>query len=103
MSSPSAREIPRRCFPTGRDGGGVGFCVPRCAQARADGRGVSPRGLGAGWRSGLGVYGMVETLAVVRWQLLLRIQGFRLGWKRATGILFIGEFFSDVHARTGGR
>ena len=48
---------------------------------------------GAGWRRGLGVYGLVEVLAVVRWQLLLRIQGFRLGWARATGILFIGEFF----------
>ena len=43
--------------------------------------------------AGLGVYGLVETLAVIRWQLLLRIQGFRLGWARATGILFIGEFF----------
>ena len=50
----------------------------------------------ADWRwlaAGLGVYGLVETLAVVRWQLLLRIQGFRLGWVRATAILFIGEFF----------
>ena len=50
----------------------------------------------ADWRwlvAGLGVYGLVELLAVVRWQLLLRIQGFRLSWARATGILFIGEFF----------
>ncbi len=50
----------------------------------------------ADWRwlaAGLGVYGLVETLAVIRWQLLLRIQGFRLTWARATGILFIGEFF----------
>ena len=50
----------------------------------------------ADWRwlaAGLGVYGGVESLAVIRWQLLLRIQGFRLGWARATGILFIGEFF----------
>lgn len=50
----------------------------------------------ADWRwlaAGLGVYGFVETLAVIRWQLLLRIQGFRLSWARATGILFIGEFF----------
>ena len=50
----------------------------------------------ADWRwlaAGLGVYGGVELLAVIRWQLLLRIQGFRLGWARATGILFIGEFF----------
>ena len=50
----------------------------------------------ADWRwlaAGLGVYGLVEVLAAVRWQVLLRIQGFRLTWRRATGILFVGEFF----------
>ena len=43
--------------------------------------------------AGLGVYGLVEMLAAVRWQILLRIQGFRLSWQRATGILFVSEFF----------
>ena len=50
----------------------------------------------ADWRwlaAGLCVYGLVELLAAVRWQLLLRIQGFDLGWARSTAILFVGEFF----------
>ena len=50
----------------------------------------------ADWRwlaVGLCTYGGVELLAVVRWQTLLRIQGFRLGWGRAAAILFISEFF----------
>ena len=50
----------------------------------------------ADWRwlaAGLCSYGGVEALAVVRWQTLLRIQGFRLGWGRAAAILFISEFF----------
>ena len=43
--------------------------------------------------AGLAVYGGVEALAVARWKTLLHIQHFRIGWKQATGILFIGEFF----------
>lgn len=52
--------------------------------------------LHADWRwlaGGLAVYGGVEALAVIRWKTLLHIQHFRIGWKQATGILFIGEFF----------
>ena len=52
--------------------------------------------LHADWRwlaAGLAVYGGVEALAVVRWKTLLDIQHFAIGWKQATGILFIGEFF----------
>ncbi len=52
--------------------------------------------LHADWRwllAGLAVYGGVEALAVIRWKTLLHIQHFRIGWKQATGILFIGEFF----------
>ncbi len=52
--------------------------------------------LQADWRwlaAGLAVYGGVEALAVVRWKTLLHIQHFAIGWKQATGILFIGEFF----------
>ncbi len=41
----------------------------------------------------LAVYGGVELLAVVRWKTLLHVQHFVLGWRQATGILFIGEFF----------
>ncbi|MBE7211432.1 MAG: flippase-like domain-containing protein [Gluconacetobacter diazotrophicus] len=43
--------------------------------------------------AGLAVYGGVEAMAVVRWKTLLRIQHFAIGWKQATSILFIGEFF----------
>ncbi len=50
----------------------------------------------ADWRwlgAGLCIYGGVEALAVIRWQTLLRVQRFQLGWTRAGAILFISEFF----------
>ena len=50
----------------------------------------------ADWRwllAAVAVYGGVELLAVARWKTLLHIQHFVLGWRQATGILFIGEFF----------
>jgi hypothetical protein len=40
------------------------------------------------------VYGLVETLATLRWQLLLRVQGITLGWLRAGGIVIVGLFFN---------
>lgn len=40
------------------------------------------------------VYGTVEAVAVVRWQLLLRVQGIYLGWLRVGGLLMIGVFFN---------
>ena len=43
--------------------------------------------------AGLAIYGCVEALAVIRWKTLLHIQHFKIGWRQATGILFIGEFF----------
>jgi uncharacterized protein (TIRG00374 family) len=51
----------------------------------------------AQWRwLGLGVcaYGGLEVMAVLRWRILLRIQGFKLPWLQATAILFISEFFT---------
>ncbi len=39
-------------------------------------------------------YGMVEGLATVRWQLLLRVQGILLGWVKAGAIVVIGLFFN---------
>ena len=48
------------------------------------------RWLAAGWIC----YGAVETLATVRWQILLRIQGITLGWFRSLGIVMIGLFFN---------
>ncbi|HEX4086808.1 MAG TPA: lysylphosphatidylglycerol synthase transmembrane domain-containing protein, partial [Chthoniobacteraceae bacterium] len=42
--------------------------------------------------AGVLTYGLVETLGGVRWVLLLRVQGFRLSWGRATTIFLIGLF-----------
>jgi uncharacterized membrane protein YbhN (UPF0104 family) len=39
-------------------------------------------------------YSLVETLATMRWQLLLRIQGVRVAWWRAGAIVMIGLFFN---------
>lgn len=92
MSSASVKKILGVLLQLAVTGAALGFVFhdphrrAQMAEAchHADGRWLA---------AGLGVYGLVETLAVVRWQLLLRIQGFRLSWARATGILFIGEFF----------
>jgi hypothetical protein len=50
------------------------------------------RWLAIGWV----VYGVVELLATMRWQLLLRVQGIKLGWLRAGVIVVIGLFFNMV-------
>jgi uncharacterized protein (TIRG00374 family) len=43
-----------------------------------------------GWLS----YSVVEVLATIRWQMLLRIQGIALRWPRTFAILMIGLFFN---------
>ena len=43
-----------------------------------------------GWLS----YSVVEVIATVRWQMLLRIQGITLHWLRAFSIVMIGLFFN---------
>jgi uncharacterized membrane protein YbhN (UPF0104 family) len=51
----------------------------------------------ADWRwlaLGIGAYGGLELMAVLRWRILLRIQGFELPWLQAAAILFISEFFT---------
>ena len=51
----------------------------------------------ADWRwleAGIFAYGGLELMAVWRWRILLRIQGFKLPWRQATAILFISEFFT---------
>ena len=40
------------------------------------------------------VYGAVETLATVRWQILLRVQGIMVSWVRAGMIVTVGLFFN---------
>ena len=42
--------------------------------------------------AGVLCYGVVEVLGGLRWYLLLRVQGFRLSWRRATSIFLIGLF-----------
>ncbi len=92
MSSASVKKTLGILLQLAVTGAALGFVIhdphkrAQMAEAcrHADGRWLA---------AGLGVYGLVETLAVVRWQLLLRIQGFRLSWARATAILFVGEFF----------
>jgi uncharacterized protein (TIRG00374 family) len=39
-------------------------------------------------------YGLVEALATVRWQLLLRVQAIAIGWLHAAAIVVIGLFFN---------
>ena len=47
----------------------------------------------AAWMAaGVLCYGVVELLGGLRWYLLLRVQGFRLSWRRATSIFLIGLF-----------
>ncbi len=48
------------------------------------------RWLAMGWFC----YGSVETLATVRWRMLLRVQGVILRWRRAGAIVVIGLFFN---------
>ena len=40
-------------------------------------------------------YSVVEVLATVRWQILLRLQGVRISWLRAGAIVIIGLFFNQ--------
>jgi uncharacterized protein (TIRG00374 family) len=40
-------------------------------------------------------YAVVEALATVRWQILLRIQGIRISWFQAGAIVMIGLFFNQ--------
>ncbi len=39
-------------------------------------------------------YSVVELLATVRWQMLLRVQGIYLSWLRSGGIVMVGLFFN---------
>jgi glycosyltransferase 2 family protein len=43
---------------------------------------------------GIAVYGVVELIATVRLQLLLRVQGIRIGWVRVGMLVMIGLFFN---------
>jgi uncharacterized protein (TIRG00374 family) len=52
---------------------------------------------------GFAIYGVVEVIAAVRWQLLLRVQNARLSWSRVTALVMIGLFFNFfIPGGTGG-
>jgi uncharacterized membrane protein YbhN (UPF0104 family) len=57
-----------------------------------------------GWLlAGLAVYGFIEVIAGIRWQMLLRVQGIELSWSRLVSLLFIGVFFNFfIPGGTGG-
>src|SRR5205823_600107 len=40
------------------------------------------------------VYGFVEVLASVRFEVLLRVQGIHLGWLRTGALVMVGVFFN---------
>lgn len=44
--------------------------------------------------AGFALYGLVEIVCGVRWYLLLRVQGIRLGWIRMAMLMLIGVFFN---------
>ncbi len=53
--------------------------------------------------AGVGAYGLFEILAGIRWQILLRVQGVHLSWRRLYGLLMVGLFFSlFIPGGTGG-
>ena len=53
--------------------------------------------------AGIVCYGVVEILAAVRWQVLLRVQGVRIGTWRLSALLMIGIFFNQfMPGGTGG-
>jgi uncharacterized protein (TIRG00374 family) len=46
--------------------------------------------------AGLAAYGVVEVLAGIRWQLLLRVQGIALSWTRVFVLVLVGVFFNFI-------
>jgi hypothetical protein len=82
---------------------GILFLVFRDPGKRAEiARALSQAHLG--WLLlGLAVYGTIEILAGIRWQMLLRVQGIDLGSWRVMGLVFIGIFFNFfIPGGTGG-
>lgn len=53
--------------------------------------------------AGFSAYGILEVIATIRWQLLLRVQGIDLAWPRVFALTFIGVFFNFcIPGGTGG-
>jgi len=52
---------------------------------------------------GLACYGVVELISATRWQILLRVQGLRLSFRRGLSLTMIGVFFNFfIPGGTGG-
>lgn len=52
---------------------------------------------------GIGLMGVVCLLGILRWQLILRVQGLELSFPRASSIFFVGMFFNAfLLGSTGG-
>ncbi|HZJ14744.1 MAG TPA: lysylphosphatidylglycerol synthase transmembrane domain-containing protein [Chthoniobacteraceae bacterium] len=52
---------------------------------------------------GAAVYGVVEVIGAIRWQILLRVQGVILSWSRVFALVMIGLFFNFlIPGGTGG-
>ncbi len=82
---------------------GVLFLVFHDPQKRADMLRALQNASAAWLFAGIAAYGVVELLAGVRWQLLLRVQGIGLPWPRLFRLLMIGVFFNFfIPGGTGG-
>jgi uncharacterized membrane protein YbhN (UPF0104 family) len=57
-----------------------------------------------GWiAAAIVVFGIVELSAIIRWQILLRVQGIRIGWGRLASLFMIGILFNPfMPGGTGG-
>ena len=47
---------------------------------------------------GLPVALVGEVANIVRWQILMRVQGMYMSWRRATMLFFVGSIFQPFHA-----
>lgn len=46
--------------------------------------------------AGIACYGFVELISAIRWQILLKVQGFNLSFSRVWGLTMIGVFFNFI-------
>ncbi len=82
---------------------GVLYLLLRDPQKRAEMVKVITRANEAWLIAGALVYVLVEVISAVRWQLLLRVQGVQLTWRRIYALGFIGVFFNFfIPGGTGG-
>lgn len=82
---------------------GVLYLILRDPEKRAEMGKVIARADRTWLLAGALVYVAVEVISAIRWQLLLRVQGVQLGWRRIYALGFIGVFFNFfIPGGTGG-